>query len=106
MTPLTPFSRGCKASVYRGFAPLHPQTGKFLYSKQNSPHKVQETLYREELPLGEDWRGSLLKSSAARLTGGQTLCEHCEHVLFLVTVDVSTGGQTPCEHCEHKPSKD
>ncbi len=62
MTPLTPFSRGCKASVYRGFAPLHPQTGKFLYSKQNSPHKVQGTLYREELPLGEDWRGLFLKA--------------------------------------------
>jgi len=68
MTPLTPSKTGCKACVYRGFAPLHPQTGKFLYSKQNSPHKVQGTLYREDPPLGEDWRGSLLKNSATRLS--------------------------------------
>ena len=59
MTPMTPPQTGCKPCVYRGFAPLHPQTGKFLYSKQNSPHKVQGTLYREEPPLGEEWRGSL-----------------------------------------------
>ena len=24
LSPLTPFETGCKPSVYRGFAPLHP----------------------------------------------------------------------------------
>ena len=78
MTPLTPSKTGCKASVYRGFAPLHPQMRKFLYSKQNSPHKVQGTLYREELPLGEDWRGSL---SLKTLKPGFQFQQHFDMIL-------------------------
>ncbi len=62
MTPLTPSKTGCKASVYRGFAPLHPQTGKYLYSKQNSPHKVQGTLYCKSLPSGRSGGGLFLKT--------------------------------------------
>jgi len=35
MTPLTPFRIGCKPCVYRGSAPLHPQTKKILCVKFN-----------------------------------------------------------------------
>ena len=43
MTPMTPSKTGCKASVYRGIAPLHP------YTKNLARARARET--ECELPV-------------------------------------------------------